>query len=37
MGLEEATIKLQVKRLISKLGVSNRTQVAVAAIGQHLV
>ena len=37
MGLEETTIKLHVKRLISKLGVSNRTQVAVAAIGRQLV
>ncbi|KAJ55102.1 chemotaxis protein CheY [Actibacterium mucosum KCTC 23349] len=37
LGLQEVTVKLHVKNLMAKLGVSNRTQAALLAKERHLV
>ncbi len=36
LGIQEVTVKLHVKNVLSKLGVTNRTQAALLAKGQHL-
>ncbi|MEO0916679.1 MAG: response regulator transcription factor [Pseudomonadota bacterium] len=36
LGIQEVTVKLHVKNLLAKLGVSNRTQAALLAKARHL-
>lgn len=36
LGIQEVTVKLHVKNVLSKLGVTNRTQAALMAKEQHL-
>lgn len=36
LGIQEVTVKLHVKNVLSKLGVANRTQAALMAKEQHL-
>lgn len=37
MGIQEVTVKLHVKNLLTKLGVANRTQAALLAKERHLL
>ena len=36
LGIQEVTVKLHVKNLLAKLGVSNRTQAALLAKERHI-